>query len=198
MRKLVAASHNKGKIAEIAAALSAMNIQVLAAGGVCDAPEPEETGTTFLQNAILKAKYYASKTGFPCLADDSGLEVDALNGGPGVYSARYAGENASDAENNAKLLMNLKNVSLENRTARFKCALAFVDVDGTSITAESACEGLILFSERGNNGFGYDPLFLLPQKGKTMAEISLPEKNAISHRGKALKIMADRLKGYWK
>lgn len=198
MKKLVVASHNKGKIAEIATAFADLDIQVVAVSEFGDIPEPEETGATFLENAVLKARYYALKTGHCCLADDSGLEVDALQGKPGVHSARYAGEHATDKENNIKLLKNLQNVSLEDRTARFKCVLAFIDTDGTLLTAEGSCEGVIGMNERGSGGFGYDPLFYLPNQKKTMGEMSMEEKNLISHRGKALKIMAEKLSGYFK
>jgi len=144
---------------------------------------PAETGGEFRENARIKAQYGFELTGLPTLADDSGLEVDALKGAPGVHSARYAGEGAGDAANNQKLLLALEGV--QNRRARFRCSMVLVMEDMT-IEADGTCEGIILDGPRGRGGFGYDPLFWLPDLGKTMAEISPREKNKISHRGRAL------------
>ncbi|VBB06512.1 Hypothetical protein LUCI_1745 [Lucifera butyrica] len=196
MQELVVASQNKGKVAEIQAVFAHLPFTVLSLAACGIIKEPAETGMTFMENAVLKAHYYAAKTGKACLADDSGLEVDILGGEPGVYSARFAGEDADDAKNNQKLLARLEGVPREKRSGRFRCALAFVDPDGTLITAEGACEGIILPEPRGKNGFGYDPLFFLPAFQASMAELTMEEKNAVSHRGQALKNMAVKLAGY--
>lgn len=196
MKTIVVGTHNRGKVAEIAAALAALPVEIIDMDGFPDVPEAEETGDTFAANAVLKATHYALHTGRPCLADDSGLEVDALNGAPGVYSARYAGPGGGDAACNAKLLDELAGVPADRRTARFRCVLAYVDPDGTLLTAEGTCEGLILDGPRGTGGFGYDPLFLYPGAGKTLAEMTLAEKNAVSHRGQAVRNMAAALARY--
>lgn len=194
-RDVVVASKNRGKIEEIKAALAHLSLSVMAVADCLDVAEPEETGLTFAENAELKARYYAAATGRICLADDSGLEVDALAGAPGVYSARFAGEHATDAQNNAKLLHLLSAVPAQQRTARFRCALAFFDPAGFLITAEGTCEGRILETYRGDGGFGYDPLFYLSEYEKTLAQMTLDEKNAVSHRGKALRALAAKLGG---
>ncbi len=147
--------------------------------------EVEETGHTFYENALQKARAYAQISGLPTWADDSGLEVDALNGAPGVRSARYAGPGATDEDRCRLLLQQLTHVPPEERTARFRCVVAIVWPDGRQVTTEGQCEGLIVASPRGENGFGYDPVFYLPEKGRTMAELTPKEKNAISHRGQA-------------
>ena len=151
-----------------------------------EVPEVEETGSTFLENALLKARAVAAATGCLALADDSGLEVDALNGAPGVRSARFAGPGADDAERNRRLLQMLQGVPPERRTARYVAAIAIADPAGEARTTAATCEGAIAPSPRGEGGFGYDPIFLLPDRGLTMAEISPEEKNRISHRGRAL------------
>lgn len=197
MTAIVVATRNKGKVAEIAAALAALPVEILSLDSFPAVPEAEENGDTFAANAILKATHYALHTGMPCLADDSGLEVDALNGAPGVYSARYAGPGAGDAACNAKLLAELADVCDGGRTARFRCVLAYVDPDGTLLTAEGTCEGTILREPRGTGGFGYDPLFLLPGAEKTLAEMTVADKNAVSHRGQALRNMATTLARYY-
>ncbi|MCX7781369.1 MAG: XTP/dITP diphosphatase [Negativicutes bacterium] len=193
MRTVVVATRNKGKVAEIAVALAHLSLNVVSLANFADMPEPVEDGQTFRDNAVIKAKYYARHTGLACLADDSGLEVDALGGEPGVYSARYAGENADDAANNRKLLAKLAGVPVDQRTGRFRCVLAYIDETGEIITAEGSCEGVILAEPRGEGGFGYDPLFYLPELGKTLAEISVAEKNKISHRGQALRNFVTKL-----
>lgn len=196
MKEIVIASKNAGKVAEIAAALQHLPVRIVSLAELGDVPEAVENGADFSENALIKAEFYAAYTGKACLADDSGLEVDALGGEPGVYSARYAGETATDAQNNAKLLAKLKGVGDEKRTARFRCVLAFVDTDKQTITADGVCEGEILASARGVGGFGYDPLFYIPALGQTLAEVSIAEKNTISHRGAALRNIAEKLAGY--
>lgn len=193
MARIVLATHNKGKIREFQAALSAAGYEGVAIGDICQVEEPEETGTTFRMNALLKAAYYMKACGLPCMADDSGLEVDALNGEPGVYSARYAGEHATDEENNQKLLRRLAAVPQDKRHGRYVCALALVWPDGKQLTAEGFSEGEIHDTPEGDGGFGYDPYFYVPSAGQTMAAMPLEEKNKISHRGLALKKLMEKL-----
>lgn len=194
MTKLLIATTNKGKVAEIAELLTELGWEVL---GLADLPQTlpdvEETGTTFVANALLKAEYYHAQTGLLALADDSGLEVEALGGRPGVYSARYAGEGASDAAKVAKLLEELRDVSAAERTARFVCTIALV---GPNIreTFTGTCAGIIAAAPRGTNGFGYDPVFLEPSSGRSFAELTRAEKAALSHRGQALKQVTDWLR----
>ena len=195
MKEIVVATKNKGKIAEIVLALSQLPVKVLALSDFGSIPEAVENGASFMENALLKARHYARFTGKACLADDSGLEVDALQGAPGIYSARFAGETADDAANNQKLLAKLTNIRAEERTARFRCVLAFVDTDEFAVTADGVCDGYIIEEMRGEGGFGYDCLFYVPQLNKTMAELSENDKNAISHRGQALGSMAIKLGG---
>ena len=196
MKEVVVATGNKGKVAEIELALAKLPIKVLSLSDFGPIPEAVEDGESFMDNAILKARHYAKYTGKACLADDSGLEVDVLQGAPGIYSARYAGEVSNDAANNQKLLTELANVEREKRTAKFRCVLAFVDADGTIVTTDGACPGVIGTEKRGTGGFGYDSLFFVPELGKTMAELSKDEKNAMSHRGRALEKMVIELGGY--
>lgn len=198
MKEIVVATSNKGKVAEIIMALSELPVKVLSLSDFDAIPEAVEDGDSFMDNALLKARHYAQYTGKACLADDSGLEVDALQGAPGIYSARYAGQFADDAANNEKLLMELSQVDGEERRARFRCALAFIDTDGSSLTTDGICEGMIGTEKRGAGGFGYDSLFFVPSLTKTMAELSKAEKNSISHRGKALEKMVNKLGGYLK
>ncbi len=198
MKEVVVATTNKGKVVEIALALADLPVKVLDLSEFGDIPEAVEDGDSFMENARLKARHYARYTGKACLADDSGLEVDALGGMPGIYSARFAGENADDAANNQKLLAELTGICPEQRTARFRCVLALVDIDGTIMTADGVREGMIGQELRGLGGFGYDPLFYMPDMEKTMAECSKSEKNEISHRGQALKIMSKILGEYLK
>ncbi len=152
-----------------------------------DIPEIEEDGKSFTENALKKARFYSKYFGKLTLADDSGLEVDALKGFPGVYSARYAGEGASDRENNQKLLREMETILISKRGASFKCVMAMVFHDGREAVTEGSCRGRIGFREAGKKGFGYDPLFILPQYGRTMAQLTVEEKNRVSHRGKALR-----------
>lgn len=194
-RAVIVATANPGKIEEIRHALALPGWEFLTASDLgAEALEVKETGSTFLENARLKSRAYREAFGMAALADDSGLEVDALLGAPGVCSSRYAGEDASDAENNAKLLAALRGVPAEQRTARFRCVMVFVDEDGAETVAEGVCEGAIALSPRGSGGFGYDPLFLPRATPKrTMAELGIEEKNAISHRGNALRLLRDKL-----
>lgn len=195
MKEIVIATHNRGKVREMAAALQGLPLRILALTELGAWPEPVENGRTMAENARIKAAYYATCTGRACLADDSGLEVDALGGRPGVHSARFAGVHGDDAANNAKLLALLADVPDAARTARFRCCLVLQEPDGGAITAQGVCEGLILRAPRGTNGFGYDPLFYIPGLGRTMAELTTAEKNAISHRGRALANLRALLEG---
>lgn len=184
--KLVLATKNQGKVKELAEMLRPLNLEVISIGQYPGFQEVEEDGDTFQANAIKKAVAAAEFTGELALADDSGLEVDALNGAPGVYSARFAGEPKDDAANNRKLLELLQDVPEEKRTARFRCVIAIAEPNGKVHTADGFCEGFILKELKGVGGFGYDPLFYVPAYKQTFAEIDLKEKNTISHRGKAL------------
>jgi len=202
-RIMVLASGNSGKLRELRQSLGDLPLRVIGLGELAPLDEPVEDGHTFADNARLKAIYYARATGHWCLADDSGLVVDALGGAPGVRSARYAQDDCPPgadratltAANNARLLRELGRRPTENRTARFVCALALADADG-KVLLETAgtLEGLIAHAPRGNNGFGYDPLFLIPDKGVTAAELTAEEKNAISHRGKAVRRLGEMLR----
>ena len=184
--RILIATHNKHKLSEMARILEPMGYEVVTDTVLgFTLTEAEENGETFLDNARIKAESGCKESGLPCIADDSGLCVDALGGEPGVFSARYSGEHGDDKGNNEKLLFNLKDVPDENRTARFVCAICVSFPDGSEITAEGACEGKIGYEYRGNNGFGYDPLFMVGDK--SFAELSAEEKDAISHRGNALK-----------
>lgn len=196
---LVFATSNPHKLREVASLLAPSGFQVLGLQDL-DAvpPEPEEDGATFEDNAAIKARYYARIIGKPCLADDSGLEVDALSGAPGVHSARYAEvdgpREVRDAANNRKLLDALSQVPDERRTARFVCALCLSDPDGQILaTARGTLEGRVQRTPRGTNGFGYDPLLLVPELDRTCAELSEEEKNARSHRGRAVSRLAQVL-----
>ena len=164
-----------------------MGHRILSLNDFSGVSQVEEDGRTFLENALKKARFYSRYFGRPTLADDSGLEVNFLRGEPGIYSARYAGEGASTPENNRKLLKEMQGVPLSKRGARFRCVLAVVSPEGKEVVVEGSCRGRIGFKEVGKKGFGYDPLFVLPSYGKTMAELSIEEKNRISHRGKALR-----------
>ena len=186
MTTLVLATQNPGKVREFAELLVTAGLHARVIGlREAGVSAPEETGTTFRENAVLKARHAAATSGQLALADDSGLEVDGLNGAPGVYSARYAGPNADDEANRQKLITALEAVPDAARTARFRCALAIAGPDGAVEVVEGVCEGTISIEPRGTNGFGYDPLFVLPERGQTMAELTPAEKNAISHRARA-------------
>lgn len=189
------ATHNMKKRDELSRILKPVGVRVLLAeeAGV-DLTDVEETGTTFEENAFLKAQSGCLESDMPCIADDSGLAVDALDGAPGVFSARYSGEHGNDDKNNELLLENLKDVPMERRTARFVSAVCCVFPDGRKITVRGECEGKIAFDLKGNGGFGYDPLFLPEEyEGKTMAQLTPEEKDAISHRGKALRLLSKKL-----
>jgi len=190
LRKLLVATRNAGKAREYRELLAGLPVGVtwLDAEGI--ALDVEETGATFAENAILKALTYAGASGLWTWADDSGLEVDALGGAPGVLSARYAGPGASDADRYRKLLNQLAGVPWDERTARFRCTVALAGPEGDVRTADGVCEGLIAFGPAGNNGFGYDPVFYLPELGRTMAQLEPEEKHAISHRGRAARSAA--------
>jgi XTP/dITP diphosphohydrolase len=181
---LVIATKNSGKSAEIKDFLKDFPIDVKDLNDFGPIPEVVEDGKTFEDNAYKKASFTAKVLGLPALADDSGIEVEALGGSPGVYSARYAGPDATDPENNAKLLAALSGNT--NRKARFFCSLSLAAPSGAALTYEAFCEGEILESPRGENGFGYDPLFFYPPAGKSFAELTLEEKSLVSHRGRAL------------
>lgn len=193
-KRVVVATKNPGKLAEIRAALSFPGWEFVSSDELGDWPEVEETGETFIENARIKAIAAQERFGLPALADDSGLQVDALDGAPGVYSSRFAGQNATDTENNAHLLDMLSEIPTKDRTARFRCVMVFLDEDGTETVAEGTCEGRIGFKAHGQGGFGYDPL-MLPDAtpGHTMAELDMDEKNAISHRGAALNALRSTL-----
>ncbi|MBM7096544.1 MULTISPECIES: XTP/dITP diphosphatase [Alteribacter] len=187
MKTVLIATKNQGKVREFEAFFAEKNIQVKS---LLDMEEPDdviEDGETFEDNAVKKAEAIGKANGIPVIADDSGLEVDALNGAPGVYSARYAGSEKSDEANNEKLLRELEGVQEENRTARFVCALAVYLPGNRCHVVRGTCEGRIAFEKRGEHGFGYDPLFYVPELGKMMAELSREEKNQISHRANAMK-----------
>lgn len=192
---VVVATGNAGKLVEIRAVLATSALTFVTARELGAEPlDVAETGATFLDNALLKARAYCERFGMPALADDSGLEVDALGGEPGVFSARYAGEPGDDAANNAKLLRELAEVPAERRRARFRCTMTLVWPDGRQVSATGACEGAIAFAPAGEGGFGYDPLFLPDAApGRTMAQLSVAEKNAISHRGAALRALREAL-----
>jgi XTP/dITP diphosphohydrolase len=194
---VVVASSNHGKLAEIRSALDFVGWRFKPAAELDEEwPSPEEDGETFEANARIKARAAFERFGMAALADDSGLEVDALGGGPGVYSSRYAGPCADDAENNRRLLLAMSDVPPDRRAARFRCTMVFVAPDGTETVASGTCEGRIGHQPRGEQGFGYDPLFEPDATpGRTMAELTLAEKNAISHRGAALRDLREKLTG---
>lgn len=184
--KLLLATHNRDKIRELAHALLGLPIEVQSLDDLPTLPEVDETGVTLEENAYLKADSAVAHSNLLALADDTGLEVDALNGAPGVYSSRYAGIGVSYADNVQKLLRELTGVPEAERTARFRCVIALVEPGGRRATAHGVVEGRILDHARGEGGFGYDPVFLVPEVGKTFAEMSLEEKRTVSHRGRAL------------
>jgi len=183
--RLLLATRNRDKVEEIREALAGLEIDLLTVDELGPLPEVIEDQETLKGNAIKKAATLASLSGLLSLADDTGLEVDALNGAPGVYSSRYSGENATYAENVTRLLRELEGVLPAERTARFRCVIAIADARGVE-TVDGVCEGLIIDEPRGSGGFGYDPVFMVPDTGKTMAELSMAEKNRISHRCRAL------------
>ncbi len=195
--KMLAATNNKHKLDEIKAILEQLNIEVISLKDAGIEVDVEETGTTFEENALLKARAIASISSLPVISDDSGLQVFALNNEPGVYSARYSGAEGEhkDASNNEKLLKNLMGIPDEKRGARFCSVIAAVFPDGMELAAEGFVYGYIGHEPKGSNGFGYDPLFIVDGYGQTMAELSPETKNKISHRANALKAFADKLRG---
>ena len=195
MQKVVLATGNAGKVREMADLLADFGLDVVAQSDL-NVISAEETGLTFIENAILKARHAAQITGLPAIADDSGLAVDALGGAPGIYSARYAGEDASDEQNLQKLLMALENVPDDRRQAQFHCVLVYVRhaTDPVPLVFHGNWAGEIARAPAGAGGFGYDPIFTVPELGKTAAELSKEQKRAISHRGKALKLLLDAMR----
>ena len=191
----IIATHNKKKLAEMQRILSPLGVHVLTAEMAgCTLTDVDETGTTFRENALLKAKSGCEETGYPCIADDSGLCVDALDGAPGVYSARYAGEHGNDEANIQKLLAALDGVPVAKRTAHFACAVCVCFPDGRMLEVTGKCEGAIGFEKKGSDGFGYDPVFMVGER--SFAELSAGEKDAVSHRGNALRLLAKALPSY--
>lgn len=184
--KIIIATHNKHKLQEMSRILSPMGYEVVTDLDLgIELSDVEENGETFLDNARIKAQAGCKESGLPCIADDSGLCVDALNGAPGVYSARYSGVHGDDDGNNKKLLSELEGVPTEKRTAHFACAICVSFPDGSEVTATGKCEGYIGYEKKGTNGFGYDPLFMVGDR--SLAQMTAEEKDAISHRGNALK-----------
>lgn len=194
MKKVIFATGNQGKMKEIREILGDLDIELLYLKDAGIHADIVEDGKTFEENAQIKAKTICDLTGEIVLADDSGLEIDYLNKEPGIYSARYMGEDTSYHIKNANLIERLEGVADEKRTARFVCAIAAAFPDGTMKTVREAMEGRIGYKESGENGFGYDPIFYLPEYGCTSAELSMEEKNKISHRGKALRAIKDELR----
>lgn len=195
MKKIVVATKNPSKIREMTMAFRELPVELVALASFGSLPDAVEDGATFAANAEIKARFYMQATGVACLADDSGLEVEALGGAPGVHSARFAGYHADDAANNAKLLDELTRVGRAQSAAAYRCALAFVDTNGRSLLASGSCQGTVKKEPRGVGGFGYDPYFYIGEN-KTMAELTLQEKDKISHRGNALREMAKLLNVY--
>ena len=196
LKKIVFATGNKGKVKEIQMILADLGVEVTTMKEEGIHVEVEENGSTYEENAMIKAKEVAKYTDAIVMADDSGLEIDYLNKEPGIYSARYMGEDTSYRIKNGNLIDRLSGVPDEQRTARFVCAIAAVLPDGKELTTRGVIEGRIGYEERGENGFGYDPIFYVPEFGKTTAELTEEEKNKVSHRGRALEIMKEELKKY--
>ncbi len=194
MTKIMLATQNLGKVGELKRLLEEIPVEVLSLADFPELPEVVEDGSTFAENAIKKAQQISEATGLLTMADDSGLEVDFLGGAPGVHSARFAGPQKSDADNNNKLLDLLSEVPREKRTARFRCVIALAAPGGKPAATDGTCEGIIGFEPKGAGGFGYDPLFYVPEFERTFAELSMDIKNKISHRGKALIKARDMLK----
>ena len=197
MIELLIATTNRGKFAEVESSLKHLPLKIIPLQSLENFPAVVEDGATYEENALKKARTLAEYSGYLTLADDSGLEVDALNGAPGVYSARYSGEEGDDQKNNEKVLNALKDVPEDRRTARFVCVLALCALQSQGpkkkLLVRESCEGRIAFSPKGQNGFGYDPLFFYPPLGKTFGEIDRKTKSTVSHRGKAIKKLAQSL-----
>ena len=194
--KYVLATHNPGKLKEMGAILARFGVEVVSPKDLGLTVDVEETGTTFAENAMLKAKPICAAAQLPAIADDSGLCVDALNGGPGVYSARYGGEGLDDRGRYMLLLNNMRGQT--TRAAHFACAIACAFPNGDTLTAEGRCDGTIAFAPMGEGGFGYDPVFFVPEKAKTFGQLTAEEKSAISHRGRALESFVGKLETYLK
>jgi XTP/dITP diphosphohydrolase len=194
-QKLLVATHNQGKVTEFAAMLTDLAIEWLSLDDIGWRQDVAETGVTFQENAVLKAQTYAQATGLLTLADDSGLQVDALNGQPGVYTARYGGAGLTHEGRYQLLLQNMQDVPWEQRTARFRAVIALAAPDGTLLgTAAGVCEGMIAWEPAGAGGFGYDPIFYLPDRGMTMAQVGPAVKHKISHRGRAMQAIESLLR----
>ena len=195
MKKIILATGNPGKLIEFQQLLSDTNYTVMAQSEL-DVPEAEETGLSFVENAIIKARNASKFSGLPAIADDSGLEVDALDGQPGIYSARFAGLPSNDQNNNQKLLNALSDIPAQRRTARFQCLLVLLrhELDPVPLIFQGSWEGRILFEPSGKNGFGYDSLFFVPEKNCSSAELSPEVKNSLSHRGKAMAQLVSHLR----
>lgn len=189
MKTLIAASNNANKIHEIKAILSDLDYIILSLKDAGIDIDPEENGSTFEENALIKARDASKYTMFDVIADDSGLEVDCMNGLPGVMSKRFAGENSSDKDNNLYLIEKLKTFNLKKFNARFICTIAYIDNKGNELIFKGTCDGEIITKAMGSNGFGYDPFFYIPKYKKTFAQLTDEEKNAISHRGNALRAL---------
>ena len=194
--KYALATHNPGTLKEMAAILARFGVKVVSPKDLGLTVDVEETGTTFAENAMLKAKAICAAAQLPAIADDSGLCVDALNGGPGVYSARYGGEGLDDRGRYMLLLNNMRGQT--TRAAHFACAIACAFPNGDTLTAEGRCDGTIAFAPMGEGGFGYDPVFFVPEKAKTFGQLTAEEKSAISHRGRALESFVGKLETYLK
>ena len=192
-KKIVIATKNLDKLREMEMAFEGLPVEILSLADIDEFPDAIEDGTTFEENAEIKARFFREKTGLACLADDSGLEVDALDGRPGVYSARFAGYHAHDVTNNYKLVEEMEKVGANESPARYYCALCFIDTDGTKITGTGIVKGTIKLDARGEGGFGYDPYFYI-EENKTMAELTTEEKDLISHRGAALRDLVPKLR----
>ncbi|MEE8574156.1 MAG: XTP/dITP diphosphatase [Thermodesulfobacteriota bacterium] len=196
--KILVASSNEGKVREIRELLTGEVLEVLSLENFPDLVLPPETADSFAGNALIKARFAAGETGLVTISDDSGLQVDFLSGAPGVWSARYAGERASDKDNYEKLLAELKGVKTSERTARFKCVVALIGLEfNEELVFEGTFEGVIAEEPRGTSGFGYDPVFYIPALKKTAAELTSEEKNRVSHRGAALRKLSEKLKEYF-
>ena len=197
MKKVVIATKNEGKLREMKQALGHLPVEIVSLADFGALPDAVEDADTFLENARIKARFFMEQTGCACIADDSGLEVAALGGAPGVHSARFAGFHADDGTNNEKLLAELRNAGVTESDADYRCALVFMDTDGQELHADGCCDGVIRMTAKGSNGFGYDPYFYVA-KDRTMAELSLEEKDRISHRGAALRRLVQLLEEYLK
>ena len=197
MKKVVIATKNEGKLREMKQALGHLPVEIVSLADFGALPDAVEDADTFLGNARIKARFFMEQTGCACIADDSGLEVAALGGAPGVHSARFAGFHADDGTNNEKLLAELRNAGVTESDADYRCALVFMDTDGLELHADGRCDGVIRMTAKGSNGFGYDPYFYVA-KDRTMAELSLEEKDRVSHRGAALRRLVQLLEEYLK